>query len=113
MPILELLMVHYEGCSESNASYSIMVVLNLRGGCWWYYKKRMNLPANIHYVLLLSDRWQQRQSDIKASDVEMHMKQRCVTGSLHADKMAPVDIHQCLLNPYGEQKMDVSTERSG
>ena len=44
-----------------------------------------------------------------ASDVELHMKQRCRTGFVHAEKMAPVDIHWCLLHVYGDQTVDVST----
>jgi len=26
----------YDGCSESNASYSITLAHDVRGGCWWY-----------------------------------------------------------------------------
>ena len=33
------------------------------------------------------------QSDQMVSDVEVLMKQRCVTEFLHAEKMAPTDIH--------------------
>ena len=44
-----------------------------------------------------------------ASDVELHMKQRCRTGFVHAEKMAPVDIHWCLLHVYGDRTVDVST----
>ena len=33
------------------------------------------------------------QSDKMASDMEVHMKQRCVTEFLHVEKMAPIDIH--------------------
>ena len=33
------------------------------------------------------------QSDNKASDMEVWMKQRCVTEFLHVEKMAPTDIH--------------------
>jgi len=39
------------------------------------------------------------------------MKQRCVIEFLHAEKIAPNDIHQRLLNVYGEQTVDVSTVR--
>jgi len=51
------------------------------------------------------------QSDKMASDMEVRVKQRCVTEFLHAEKMAPNDIHQCLLNVYGDQTVDVSTVR--
>ena len=39
------------------------------------------------------------------------MKQRYVIEFLHAEKMAPNDIHQRLLNIYGDQTVDVSTVR--
>ena len=51
------------------------------------------------------------QSDRMASDIEMHMKQKCVTEFLHVAKMAPIDIHWHLLNVYGDQTLDVSTVR--
>ena len=41
---------------------------------------------------------------------EGHMKQRCVTKFLHAEKIAPNDIHWRSLNVYRDQ-MDVSTVR--
>ena len=46
------------------------------------------------------------QSDTMVSDMEVQMKQRCVTELLHAEK---IDIHRCLLNDYGDQPVDVST----
>ena len=51
------------------------------------------------------------QSDRMASDVGVCMKHRCVIEFLHAEDMAPVDIHQCLLNAYGDQPVGVSTVR--
>ena len=51
------------------------------------------------------------QSDTLASDMEVHMKQRCGAESLHTEKMAPTDIHQCLLRAYGDQTVEVSTVR--
>ncbi len=50
-------------------------------------------------------------SDTVASDTEVLMKQKHVTEFLHAEEMAPADIHQCLLNIYGDQPVDVSTVR--
>jgi len=44
-----------------------------------------------------------------ASDIVLHMKQRCVTEFLHTGRMAPTGIHQCLLNFYGDQAVGVST----
>ena len=43
------------------------------------------------------------QSDKITSDVEVLMKQRCVTEFFHAEKIAPTGIHQCLLNVDGDQ----------
>ena len=38
------------------------------------------------------------QPDKMMSDMEVLMKQRCVTEFLHAEKVAPTDIHRCWLN---------------
>ena len=43
--------------------------------------------------------------------MEVRMKQRSVTEFLHAEKIAPNDIHRRLLNVYGDQTVDVSTVR--
>jgi len=43
--------------------------------------------------------------------MEVHMEQRCVTEFLHAENMAPIDIHQYLLNVSENQTVDVSTVR--
>jgi len=51
------------------------------------------------------------QSDKMASDVEVRMKHRCVIEFLHAEKIAPNDIHGRLPNVYGDQTVDVSTVR--
>jgi len=51
------------------------------------------------------------QSDKMAFDMEVHMKQRCVIEFLHAEKIAPNDIHRRLLNVYGDQTVNVSTVR--
>jgi len=51
------------------------------------------------------------QSDKMASDEEVCMKQRGGKEFLHVEKMASIVIHQCLLNIYGDQTVDVSTER--
>ena len=51
------------------------------------------------------------QSDRMASDMEMCMKWECVTEFLHVEKMAPTDIHWCLLNVCRDQTVDVSTVR--
>ena len=46
-----------------------------------------------------------------ASDIEVCMKQRSITEFLHVEKIAPNDIHQNLLNIYGDQTVYVSTVR--
>ena len=51
------------------------------------------------------------QSDRMVSYMEVHMKQRGAIGFFHMEKMAPRDIHQHLLNIYGDQPVDVSTVR--
>ena len=43
------------------------------------------------------------------SDMEVHMKQRCVTEFLHVEKSAPTDIHRYLLNTYRDQTVGEST----
>ena len=44
----------------------------------------------------------ERQSDKMASDMEVRMKQNCVTEFLHAEKITPNVIHRSLLNVYGD-----------
>ena len=51
------------------------------------------------------------QSYRMTSDIEMWMKEMCVTEFLHAEKMAPIDIHRHFLNVYGDQTVDDSTVR--
>jgi hypothetical protein len=53
----------------------------------------------------------EEQSVKMASDMEVLTKQRCVTEFLHAEKIAPVDIHRRLLDAYGDQTVGVSTVR--
>ena len=51
------------------------------------------------------------QRDKMVSDMEMCMKQRDVSEFLQVEKIVPVDIHQNLLNIYGDQTVDVSAVR--
>jgi len=53
----------------------------------------------------------EEQTDRMMSDMEVHMKYRNVTEFLHQGNKAPIDIHQHLLNVYGEQTMYVNTVR--
>jgi len=67
----------------------------------------LNLPTNIplNFVAV-------RQMTAEGqSDMEVCMKQRCVIEFLHAEKIAPNDIHRRLLNIYGDQTVHVSTVR--
>ena len=50
----------------------------------------------------------EQRSDKMASDMEVHMKQRCEIEFLHVENMAPIYIHQHLLNIYGGQTEDMS-----
>ena len=51
------------------------------------------------------------QSDKMVSNMDVQVKQRCVIEFLHAENMAPTDIHCCLLYVYGDQRVDGSTVR--
>ena len=50
-------------------------------------------------------------SDKTVSDMEVWMKQIYVIEFLHVEKIARMDIHQRLLNVYGDQTEDMSTVR--
>jgi len=47
------------------------------------------------------------QSDRMVSDIKVCVNERCVTEFLHAEKVAPTDIRQHLLNIDGDQPVDV------
>jgi len=51
------------------------------------------------------------QSATMVFDMEVQMKQICVTEFLSVEKMARINIHQCLLNVHGDQTVNVSTVR--
>jgi len=51
------------------------------------------------------------QSDKMASEMEVRMKQMCVIELLHAEEIAPNDIHRSLLKVYGDQTVAVCTVR--
>ena len=73
----------------------------------------LNLTSTI--PLLFVAMWQmasEQQADRMASNMEVHLKLRCVTEFLHEEKIAPFDIHQCLLNICEDQTVDMSTVRS-
>ena len=75
--------VLYEDCSESNASYFIKLSLDIRGSCWWYGSRGWTFLS----VLCCSEQMTaEGQSDKMVSDMEVCMKQSCVTESFHAEK---------------------------
>ena len=83
-------------------------------GCWWYGSRGWIFQPVFHYILLPCNRWLQRSNVTKqTSHTEVHTKKRYVTEFLHAEKIAPTDIHWCLLNVDGDQPTDVSTVRGG
>jgi len=73
-------------CSKSNVSYFIMLTHNVRGGCWWYGSRGWTSLPVFHYILLRMTDGREAQSDKMTSNVEVHMKQRCVIEFLHAEK---------------------------
>ena len=63
----------------------------------------LNFPVNVllHFVAV-QQMEAKGQSDNMASDMEVHMKQRCVTEQLHAAETAPTDVltlAECLWGP--------------
>jgi hypothetical protein len=44
-------------------------------------------------------------------DIDVHMKQQCVTEFMNAENIVPVEVHQCLKNVYEEMTLNVSTVR--
>jgi hypothetical protein len=76
----------------------------------WQY--RLNLLANIPLnCVAVQQMAAEGYSDKMAPDMEEHLKKRCVIEFRHAEKIAPNDIHRCLLNVYGDQTVDVSSVR--
>ena len=51
------------------------------------------------------------QSDTMASDMQVHLKQRCVAELLHWEDGVPIDIQWRLQNVYGDQTVGESTVR--
>ena len=70
---------------------------------------KLNAPANISFSFVaLQQMAAEGQYYKTASDIEMCMKQRCGTESIHAEDMATKNDRQ-LLNVYGDQTVDVNT----
>ena len=90
-----------------------MFAENIRGGCRWYGSRSETLPQVLHHILLpCGNRWQQRDNL-----TEWHVTWNCVwSKSVSLDssmpkKVAPTDIHWCLLNVCAHQTVDVSIVR--
>jgi len=103
--------IKYEGCSESNAFCFIMLASSVRGECWWYGSRGGTLPPVLCYILLLCGIWQQRGSLTKWCLTWMHIWNEGVIEFLCVEKLAPIDIHWCLLNISGDQMVGGSTGR--
>jgi len=72
---------------------------------------RLNLPINIPlHFLAMSQVAAEEHSHRMTFDVEVLMKQKSGNEFLHEEKNVPIDIYWCLLNVYGDQTVDVSTE---
>jgi len=76
------------------------------------WQLKLNLSASIPlHTVAVRQMAAKGQTDKMVSDVKMHMAQRRGIAFLHVEKMTPVEIHQRLLNVYGNQTVDVSTVR--
>jgi len=74
------------------------------------WQQRLNLPNCIPlHVVAMGQMAAEGQSGKMASDVEVCVEQRGVVAFLQAEKMAPIDSHQYLLNICGNQTVDMST----
>ena len=49
------------------------------------------------------------QSDKMVLDMEVYVKQMCITELIPVEKIPPTDIHRCLLDVYKDQTVDVSS----
>lgn len=65
--------------SKRNVSYFVMLAHNIRGEYLWYDSRDWTFPPIFGYIMLSYDRWQQKGSITKVSDLEVQMKQRCRT----------------------------------
>jgi len=63
----------YSDCPESNVSYFVMLTHDIRGGCWWHGRRGWTFLPILYYILLQSDRWQQR-----GSLTEWHLTWKCI-----------------------------------
>jgi len=78
------------------------------------WQKRLNLPANIPLgFVAVQQMAAEGLSDGIVSDMEVHMKQSCVTEFLHVEKIVHINNHRWLPNIQGDQTVGVSTVKIG
>ena len=77
----------------------------------WYGSRHWTFPPVLYYILLLWQMTAEWQSHRIAFDMEVCMKQRYVSKHLRWERIATTNIHQWLLNIYGDQAVDVSMVR--
>ena len=91
-------------CSKSNSFHFMMLVHDVGGGCWWYGSRGWTfLPIFPNNLLPTAKMAEVGQSD------KWHLTWKWIWSK--GVPLAPTDIHQCLLNVYGDLTKDVSTLR--
>ena len=79
--------------------------------CQWYGSRGdmvVEVEPSCQYSVTVWQMVAEGQSDKTVYNSEVCTEQRCVTEFLHVEKMTSLDIHQCLLNIYWDQTVDVS-----
>jgi len=74
--------------------------------CWLTIEAESS--HTLHFVAV-PERAREGQSDKMASDLEVRLKQKCVTEFLHGGTITPTDIHLCSLSISEDQTAGVST----
>lgn len=87
----------YEHCSKSNASCFIVLVHNIRGGCWWYGSSSWTFPSIFCYISLLCDKWQQRK---KCSLTQKCIWRKGVSLNFSVQKKKCTHWHFCMLTNH-------------
>ena len=77
---------YYDGYSENNAPYFIMLAHDVRCQCWWYGSRGQIFPPILLHIVAMQQLAAEWQSDKIVYDIEVHIMQRCVTEFLHAGK---------------------------
>jgi len=93
MTLLLYDIIIYIGHSESNASYCITLTHELRGMAGGMAVKAEPSHQDSITFCCCAVMAAERQCDKMASDMEGHMKQRCVNEFLPAEKIAPTNTH--------------------